>query len=116
VLPFGGLVVDVEMRGSLLRRVLDQGVRNRGTGGFLQHGGIAASAGGGWTVAGTPLDDAASYRLAISDFLLSGREQGMDWLTRENPDVRVLRELRDVRLALIDELRRRFGSRDGSHP
>jgi len=116
VLPFGGPVVAVEMRGALLRRVLDQGERNRGTGGFLQRAGITATSGGGWAVAGATLNDTASYHIAIGDFLLSGREQGMDWLTRQNPDVRVLRELRDIRLALIDELRRRFDGRDGLHP
>jgi 5'-nucleotidase len=116
VLPFGGPVVVVEMRGALLRRMLDQGLRNRGTGGFLQRAGIAPSTGGDWVVAGSMLNDGETYRLAVSDFLLSGREQGMDWLTRQNPDVRVLRELRDIRLALIDELRRQYPGRDRRRP
>jgi hypothetical protein len=44
----------------------------------------------------------------MGDFLLSGREQGMDWLTRQNPELIVRRDGRDIRLALIDELRRQF--------
>jgi 5'-nucleotidase len=108
ILPFGGPVVEVEMRGTLLRRVLDQGWRNRGTGGFLQYANIARTADGGWTVAASPLEDSRTYRLAVSDFLLTGREQGMDWLTREHAELRVLRDHRDVRFALNDELARRF--------
>ena len=76
VLPFGGPVVEVEMTGALLRRVLDQGERNRGTGGFLQHARIE-HIDGGWTVGGAPLDDAARYRVAVPDFLITGREQNL---------------------------------------
>jgi 5'-nucleotidase len=108
ILPFGGPVVEVEMRGTLLRRVLEQGERNRGTGGFLQSANIVRR-NGEWILAGEPLDDARTYRLAMSDFLLSGREQGMDWLTRQHAELRVVRDHRDVRFALIDELARRFG-------
>ena len=37
ILPFGGDVVSVDMKGSLLDSVLTQGVANAGTGGFLHH-------------------------------------------------------------------------------
>ncbi len=109
VLPFGGPVVEVEMTGALLRRVLDQGERNRGTGGFLQHARIKRSE-GGWTVAGAPLEDARRYRIAAPDFLLTGREQNLDFLNRENPDLTVLQSFRDIRFALIDALRGRYGA------
>jgi 5'-nucleotidase len=108
ILPFGGPVVEVEMRGTLLRRVLEQGWRNRGTGGFLQYANITRTPAGEWMVVSAPLDDARTYRLAISDFLLTGREQGMDWLTRQHAELRVVRDHRDVRFALNDELARRF--------
>lgn len=104
ILPFGGPIVEVEITGALLRRVLEQGERNRGTGGFLQRARIERTD-GGWSVAGRVLDDGRQYRLAVSDFLISGREQGMDFLNRENPELRVLRTRRDIRFALIDALR-----------
>ncbi|MCI0432435.1 MAG: bifunctional metallophosphatase/5'-nucleotidase [Gemmatimonadetes bacterium] len=107
VLPFGGPIVEIEVTGAFLQRVLDQGVRNRGGGGFLHHSGIEAAE-SGWRIAGTALDPSRTYRIAISDFLLTGREQGLDFLTRTNADLRVVREHRDVRLALIDEIRRRW--------
>ena len=49
--------------------------------------------------------------MAISDFLLTGQEQGLDFLTRADPGLTVVAERRDVRMALIDELRRRYGGR-----
>lgn len=107
-LPFGGAVVEVEMTGLLLARVLTQGLRNRGEGGFLHTDGFAQD-GEDWLVGGVPLDPTASYRVAISDFLVSGREQGFDFLNPDNPALSILDEHRDVRLVLIDELRRRYG-------
>ncbi len=108
ILPFGGPVVEVEMRGALLERVLEQGERNRGTGGFLLLAGIERAQPAGWRVGGAPLEATRTYRIAISDFLLTGREQGLAELTRSNPELRVVREHRDVRLALIDEIQRRW--------
>lgn len=109
VLPFGGNVYLVELPGTLLRRVLDQGEANRGTGGYLAHHGVSGSAADGWQVGGAPIADARTYRVALSDFLVSGRERGLDYLSLEAPGVRLVRELRDVRLALKDEMVRRWG-------
>jgi 5'-nucleotidase len=96
VLPFGGKVLKATLTGDLLSRVLEIGRRNKGTGGFLQTAGIPAT-----------IDPAGRYTLAISDFLLTGAEINLGFLTRQNPEVSDVTELRDVRLAVIDELRRR---------
>ena len=98
LLPFGGKVVEVEMTGALLRQVLEQGDRNRGIGGFLLRAGTKA-----------PLDTLRRYRVVTSDFLVSGGEQNLGYLSERNPGLKPIRTLRDVRLVLIDELRRRFG-------
>jgi hypothetical protein len=45
------------------------------------------------------------------DFLVSGGEQNMAWLSEQNSGLRVVRTLADVRLLLIDELKRRFSAR-----
>jgi 5'-nucleotidase len=111
ILPFGGPIVEVEISGALLLRVLDQGERNRGTGGFVQTTRIERDDDGQWSVAGTELDAARTYRVSISDFMLSGREQGMDWLTRDHAELRVVRQHGDVRSALIDQLERSFPRR-----
>ena len=107
-LPFGGPVVEVEMTGLLLARVLTQGQRNVGEGGFLHLAGFDLD-GETWHVDGEPLDPTASYRVAIADYLVSGREQGLDFLNPDNPALTIIAEHRDVRLVLIDELERRYG-------
>ena len=95
VLPFGGKIVKATVTGALLDRMLKAGAANTGTGGFLQTAGVPAT-----------IDPAARYTLALSDFLLTGAEANLDFLTRANPEITDISELRDVRMAVIDELKR----------
>jgi 5'-nucleotidase len=110
-LPFGGPVVEVRMRGDLLARVLDQGERNVTGGGFLLTDG-AERAGEGWLLGASALDPQADYTVAIADFLLTGREQGLEFLTADAPGLTVVDDRRDVRQVLIDALRERYGAGD----
>jgi len=49
--------------------------------------------------------------MATSDFLVSGREQGLEFLSDKNPGLRLLcRENSDVRFAFRDYLRRTYGA------
>jgi 5'-nucleotidase/UDP-sugar diphosphatase len=96
VLPFGGKVVKATFTGSLLTRVLQIGESNRGTGGLLHYAGPKT------------IDPAGRYTLAITDFLLTGGEANLGFLTRQNPEISDITDLRDVRMAVIDELKRRF--------
>jgi 5'-nucleotidase / UDP-sugar diphosphatase len=48
----------------------------------------------------------AGYAVAINDFLLTGREIKLDFVTRENPELTVIAEHGDIRKALIAELQR----------
>jgi 5'-nucleotidase / UDP-sugar diphosphatase len=124
MLPFGGAIAEVEMRGSLLRRTLETSLTNKGNGGFLQFGNIRQDpATKQWMVGNAALSDNALYMVSIGEFLLTGNEANMSFLKTSvdadgkssNPDVtRVLRpdpkdknDLRnDVRLALIASLRK----------
>lgn len=109
VLPFGGNVFTVTMTGALLRQVLNQGEANRGSGGYLAHHRVGRAADGAWLVGGAALDDTRTYRVALPDFLVSGRERGLDYLNLDHSGLTMGRELRDVRLALKDEMVRRWG-------
>jgi 5'-nucleotidase len=111
ILPFGGPVLAVEMKGALLEDVLTQGERNQGGGGYLQLANIRRDEAGTWLVGREPLNANGTYTLAVSDFLVTGLEQGFEFLSPENPLLRILQQRRDMRLALIDELKRRYGSR-----
>ncbi|MBK8472227.1 MAG: bifunctional metallophosphatase/5'-nucleotidase [Sphingobacteriales bacterium] len=115
-LPFGGSVVEVDMKGSLLKQVLDIGKANKGSGGFLQHDRIAYSdSEKQWLLGGKAIKDSQSYRIALGDFLLTGMEKGLPFLTKGNPEITQVyapnpddkSDLRnDVRLALIDYLKK----------
>jgi 5'-nucleotidase len=105
MLPFGGKTVEVRMQGELLGRVLAAGDRNVGRGGYLQRTGVDGSAATGWRVVGVPIDPAKMYRVAITDYLLSGAEVGIEFLKRDTPGVEVLGDRRDIRQAVIDQLR-----------
>ena len=105
VLPFGGKVVKASLDGALLTRVLETGLDNEGTGGYL-HAWGARRASDGWLVQGKPIDPARRYAVAMTDFLLTGGETNLGYLTRTNPQVHDVVELRDIRRVVIDELRR----------
>ena len=104
ILPFGGKVLSVEMPGSLVKRVLTQGQANRGTGGFLQTANVIQTK-GVWLINGRAIVDTQTYRVAVNDFLMSGRETGLDFLTLKQPGVKLVSEKRDIRLAVIDQLK-----------
>lgn len=106
ILPFGGKLVRAELSGALLRRVLQAGRSNAGSGGFLHVSGASLDAAGTVTVGDAPLEDGRYYRVVLTDFLISGGEIGLSFLTREADGVREVQELRDIRQALIAQLRR----------
>ncbi|HBR52919.1 MAG TPA: bifunctional metallophosphatase/5'-nucleotidase [Flavobacteriaceae bacterium] len=73
VLPFGGSVIKVELKGSLLKKVLDYGESQRGTGAYLHRMNVTKAAGdGSWMFNGTAIQDETVYKVAMSDFLMKG--------------------------------------------
>ena len=105
VLPFGGKVVRASFDGALLAKVLDQGLGNQGTGGYLHSSDGVVRTSTGWVINGAPLDPNKRYVVGISDFLLTGGETNLAYLTRTNAGVHDAEDLRDVRRAVIDELK-----------
>ena len=87
-LPYGGPIVEVKMKGTLLLQVLEAGRLNKGIGGFLH----AAPArfdiqSGRWLLSTSPIVADSVYRVAMSDFLLTGGEANMGFLTRDNAGI-----------------------------
>ena len=110
VMPFGGTVVDVQMKGELLEKVLNAGRAQKGKGGWLQTGNIDfAAETGAYRIGGAPLDRTRTYRIATNDFLMRGGELGIEFLTREAPGVVSATDKRDIRFAVIEELKRLGG-------
>jgi len=88
-LPFGGSIMEVDIKGSLLIKLLNAGKKNWGTGGLLHYSSAVTndSIGGNWALKNINIDDNKVYKVAISDFLMTGGEANMGFLTKDNPDV-----------------------------
>lgn len=125
MLPFGGGIAEVEMKGSLLRKTLETGTGNKGSGGYLQINGASwDETGKQWLIGGKAIDNAKLYKIVLPEFLLTGNEQNMGFLktkatgqgtATDNADIPVLRTAKagdkadvrsDIRLALIKYLRK----------
>lgn len=116
-LPFGGGIKQVDMKGSLLVKTLDQGRANKGIGGFLHYSEALTfnTATNTWALNGQSIDPARTYRVAISDFLLTGGEANMGFLTPTNPDIVKVYDMptpapnvqTDIRLAIVKYLEKR---------
>jgi 2',3'-cyclic-nucleotide 2'-phosphodiesterase (5'-nucleotidase family) len=117
-LPFGGKVIETEMQGDLLLKILNAGQLNKGSGGYLQHYGINYdSISNSWGMGMHDLSPKETYKVAISDYLLTGMEKNMDFLTRKNSGILKISEpqaddksdLRnDIRLAVIKYLKEKY--------
>ncbi|MEM6343980.1 MAG: bifunctional metallophosphatase/5'-nucleotidase [Bacteroidota bacterium] len=110
-LPFGGAVLKVDMRGSLLIQILEAGMANQGNGGYLQTH-LLSQENDQWLIGEQEIMAEEKYRVAISDFLLTGRESGLGFLTPQNDSIIALTRpgtesrLRDIRLVLADYLKK----------
>lgn len=112
ILPFGGLLLSVEMKGSLISMVLDQGQASSGAGGFLHTANVRRSDdSGSWLISGEAIDPERTYLVAINDFLVSGAQSGLEYLTKENPDLSIVSEHVDIRMALIMQLEVEYGAK-----
>lgn len=85
VLPFGGGVLKVDMKGNLLKQVLDFGESKRGTGAYLQRHGFSKNTQGQWLLNQIKIETGQVYTIAVSDFLLKGFD--IPFLTPENEGI-----------------------------
>lgn len=86
-LPFGGSIMEVGMKGSLLIKILNASKKNVGSGGFLQYSPALTNDNDTWTLKNVPVDANKVYKIAITDFLMTGGEANLDFLTDKNPDI-----------------------------
>jgi 2',3'-cyclic-nucleotide 2'-phosphodiesterase (5'-nucleotidase family) len=114
-LPFGGGIVEADVKGSVLIQVLDVGTRNRNIGGYLQYTPVAFNASSGkWMLGQEPIDPEKTYRVAFNDFLISGKEANLEFLSRNNPGIKVYDtppakgdSKSDIRLAIVRYLQKK---------
>jgi len=106
VLPFGGNVQLATIKGSLLLKVLDQGLAKTGSGGYLQSANTQ-HIDGSWHINNTPIDISKTYKLAINDYLTSKKERDLNYLTPNHTDFAIINqgEKYDIRQLVIDQLK-----------
>jgi 2',3'-cyclic-nucleotide 2'-phosphodiesterase (5'-nucleotidase family) len=113
IMPFGGKVVEFDIKGSELRKVLLAGLLSKGRGGYLQWDKIGYNdAAKTLIINGSNLDENKTYHCATNDFLLSGKETNFDFFNEKNPAISNIdkptdaADLRfDLRKAFINYLR-----------
>jgi 2',3'-cyclic-nucleotide 2'-phosphodiesterase (5'-nucleotidase family) len=87
-LPFGGGVSEIKVKGSLLKKMLNQGQKNKGKGGFLQVDKFNYDESEKtWTAGNQKISDDGEYWIVVTSFLLTGLESGMDFFTMDNPEI-----------------------------
>lgn len=114
-LPYGGPVVSVKMKGSLLIQILETGLKNKGRGGYLQYDRIERGSNLKWNIGNSEILPENWYRVGMTDYLIKGLEQGLEFLTPFNKDIESVIEpkaddnsdiRRDIRLVVIDYLKK----------
>ena len=112
-MPFGGEIVEVDMKGNLLSEILDVGEHNKGSGGYLLRNATVTKHDGRWRIGEKVINRDDTYRVALSDFLLSGLETNLHFLKVDHPDIIKVYPIQtandhpqsDIRLALIQYLK-----------
>ncbi|SDW87258.1 2',3'-cyclic-nucleotide 2'-phosphodiesterase/5'-or 3'-nucleotidase, 5'-nucleotidase family [Lutibacter oricola] len=109
VLPFGGEILKVEIKGDLLRKVLNYGRLKAGKGAYLQRYNAAYNKETKiWTVNNSKIIDTKVYTVAFSDYLLKGYD--IPFLTPNNKGVikvhknKETAKAHDIRKAIIVHL------------
>lgn len=96
VLPFGGSILKVELKGSLLKRVLDYGKKAVGTGAYLQRHNVSFID-GIWKIKNQDIIADKVYTVAFSDYLLKGFD--IPFLSDKNTEVLSIYQPKENELA-----------------
>lgn len=83
VLPYGGAVYKVKLKGGLLKKTLDFGAEAKGTGAYLQYFNIKKDEKGAWLIKNKSIEEDKIYTIATSDYLLKGFD--IPFLKESNP-------------------------------
>ncbi|MEP7196879.1 MAG: bifunctional metallophosphatase/5'-nucleotidase [Saprospiraceae bacterium] len=114
-LPYAGAIVQFNIKGSLLLEVLDAGWNNKGKGGFLQWSQIERTSDSKWLINKKMIEPSKTYPICMNEFLLTGLEKGLEFLTKENPNISNIKVANpedksdlnnDIRLVIIDYLKK----------
>ena len=106
ILPYDNTIVAGQVRGDLLKKVLDRGATIPQDGGFLQTANITGSTQEGWSLKGAPIDSATFYNVVTTSNLLTGSHKKYADLELDRTAlIRDRKDLGDQRGALIQYLK-----------
>jgi 2',3'-cyclic-nucleotide 2'-phosphodiesterase (5'-nucleotidase family) len=115
MMPFGGRVVDIWMKGDLLLRILKTNDNRKGLGGYLQLDKCLREKSGIWTLRGSEIDTARVYRIRTIEYLTLGKETQLEFLTDKDPSFLKMEKVNDqagnpldVRKAFSDYLQNTY--------
>ena len=111
ILPYSGKILEVEMTGLLLKKLLESSLKNKGEGAYLQLAGIEVDEGSlTFKIGGELLKTDKNYLIALNDFLLAGYD--FKFFTKENKGIINIIEPKkedslknDLRKAMIEYLK-----------
>lgn len=106
-LPFGGGIKPINIKGSVLSRILDVGQKNKGIGGYLHYNeNVHADAQSGkWMIGDKLIDPEKIYRACVSEFMLTGGEANLDFVNPKNPDITILPDTGDAQAKIRSDIR-----------
>jgi 2',3'-cyclic-nucleotide 2'-phosphodiesterase (5'-nucleotidase family) len=109
VLPFGGQIIEVDIKGSLLKGVLNYSEKHKGNGAYLQLANIEWK-GNEWKIQEETIQDENYYRIAMNDFLIRGFD--IPFLKAENEGIKNIYKPKssaekgyEIRVAIINYLK-----------
>ena len=106
ILPYDGDIMTGQVRGDLLKKILDRGAAIPQDGGFLQTANIGGNTRQGWTVKGAPLDASTYYNIATTAHFTGGVLKKFTDLELDKTSlIRERKTLMDQRVALIQYLK-----------
>jgi 2',3'-cyclic-nucleotide 2'-phosphodiesterase (5'-nucleotidase family) len=86
ILPYSGKIIEVEMTGVLLKKLLETSEQNKGEGAYLQLAGIEVDEESlTFKIGGELLKTDRNYKIAMNDFLLAGYYY--KFFTKENEGI-----------------------------
>ena len=115
IMPFGNKIVEVEMKGELLVKMIKSNNDRKGLGGYLQYSPNIIFQDESVFLNNSPIENEKIYKIRTIEFLLSGKELKLEYFTPSNPSIyRVTsilndaKEQLDLRMAFIQDLKFRY--------
>lgn len=86
ILPYSGEVWEVEMKGGLLKRILEAGEENKDEGAYIQRKNVEFdSPSRTFRINGQLVNSEVTYMVALNDFMLAGYD--FKWLSEETEGI-----------------------------